>query len=68
MDAPKFFTIDESASILRISRITVQRKIASGEIKATHLGKRVLIPAVFFENLTKTAWPEMATDLPVEKQ
>jgi excisionase family DNA binding protein len=68
MDAPKFFTIDESASILRVSRITIQRKIVSGEIKATHFGKRVLIPAMFFEDLAKTAWPETANDLPAEKQ
>jgi excisionase family DNA binding protein len=68
MDTPKFYTIDESASILRVSRITIQRKIASGEIKATHMGKRVLIPAVYFEELVKTAWLEAAEDLQGEKQ
>jgi excisionase family DNA binding protein len=60
MDTPKFFTIEEAASILRVSKVTIHRKLSSGEIRATRLGKRVLIPAVWFESLIAKAAPETA--------
>jgi excisionase family DNA binding protein len=58
MDIPQFFTIDEAASILRVSRVTIHRKLSSGEIRATRLGKRVLIPAAWFRELATKAVPE----------
>jgi excisionase family DNA binding protein len=64
METPQFFTIDETAKILRISKVTVHRKLLSGEIKSTHLGKRVLIPASFFAGLAAEAWSETAAKLP----
>ncbi|GHV08228.1 hypothetical protein FACS189485_19500 [Spirochaetia bacterium] len=58
MEMPQFFTIDETAKILRISKVTVNRKLSSGEIKAIRLGRRVLIPASYFVGLAAAAWPE----------
>ena len=58
MDTPQFFTIDEAASILRVSRVTIHRKLSSGEIRAARLGKRVLIPATWFKGLIEKALPE----------
>jgi excisionase family DNA binding protein len=60
MDIPRFFTIDEAASILRVSRITIHRKLSGGEIRAAWLGKRVLIPAAWFQGLVERALPETA--------
>jgi excisionase family DNA binding protein len=55
MDQPQFYTITQAVTILNVSRPTICRKIKAGEIPAVHLGGRVLIPAVFFENLTAKA-------------
>jgi excisionase family DNA binding protein len=52
---PQFNTISQAIKILNISRPTIYRKIKTGEIPATHLGSRVLIPAVFFEDLSAKA-------------
>jgi excisionase family DNA binding protein len=51
MYIPKFFTIEEAAKILRVSRVTIYRKMNTGELKVTHFGRRVLIPASFFDQL-----------------
>jgi excisionase family DNA binding protein len=67
MDTPRFFTIGEAASILRVSRVTIHRKLSSGEIPVTRLGKRVLIPAAWFENLITKAVPETRDNLPEER-
>jgi excisionase family DNA binding protein len=37
-------TCDEAAELLRCSRRTIERRVASGEITATRNGRRVLIP------------------------
>jgi excisionase family DNA binding protein len=67
MDTPRFFTIDEAASILRVSRVTIYRKLSSGEIRAARLGKRVLIPSAWFKGLIEKALPETEDELPEEK-
>lgn len=67
MDMPKFFTIEEATSILRVSKATIHRKVSSGEIRATRLGKRVLIPAVWFENLIAKAAPKITDNIPEGK-
>lgn len=36
----KFYTSDELAELLKISKVTVQRKLASGEIRGYKLGKQ----------------------------
>jgi excisionase family DNA binding protein len=66
MDPLQFFTIDEAASILRVSRGTVHRNLSGGEIPAVRLGKRVLIP-VWFKELTGKALPESTDELPEGK-
>jgi excisionase family DNA binding protein len=60
MDRPQFNTIAQTVTILNVSRPTVCRRIKSGEIPAIHLGGRVLIPSVFFENLTEKAMDSQA--------
>jgi excisionase family DNA binding protein len=67
MDMPKFFTIGEAASILRVSRVTIHRKLSKGEIPAARLGKRVLIPAVWFQGLVDQTLSETADELPEKK-
>jgi excisionase family DNA binding protein len=51
----QFNTITQAVQILNVSRPTIYRKIKTGEIPAVHLGGRVLIPAVFFEELKNKA-------------
>jgi excisionase family DNA binding protein len=51
----QFNTITQAVQILNISRPTIYRRIKAGEIPAVHLGGRVLIPAVFFEELKNKA-------------
>lgn len=41
-----FFSMDEFAQILRVSRLTVHRRIKDGTIKVKKLGGRVLIPRI----------------------
>jgi excisionase family DNA binding protein len=67
MDMPQFFTIDEAALILRVSRMTIHRKLSSGEIPAARLGKRVLIPTAWFQGLIMKAVPETADNPPEGK-
>ena len=44
MDKKKLFSTMEIAKILGISRIAVFKKIKSGEIKATKVGRNYVIP------------------------
>jgi excisionase family DNA binding protein len=52
----KFHTIKNAAELLQVSPLTVWRKIQTGEIPATHLGRRVLIPNEFFDRLKEKAF------------
>ena len=42
-EEPVFYTVDEVASVLRIGRYQVRRKLRSGEIQALKVGRRWLI-------------------------
>ena len=53
--AQEFYTVKQLASVLHVSAITVWRKIKSGEIPAVRLGKRILIPGAYFEELKNKA-------------
>jgi len=53
--AQQFFTIKQAAGVLQISDLTAWRKVQTGEIPSVRLGKRVLIPDVFFEELKNKA-------------
>ena len=48
---PQFMTIAQAMGILNVSRPTIYRRIKAGEIPVVRLGRRVLIPADFFETL-----------------
>lgn len=40
---PDLWTLDEAADKLRVSRRTVERLIASGQIRPTRVGSRTLV-------------------------
>jgi excisionase family DNA binding protein len=52
---PQFLTVAQTAKSLNVSHLTVYRKITSGEIPHTRLGRKVLVPAVFIENMVTEA-------------
>jgi excisionase family DNA binding protein len=52
---PQFITINEAIKSLRISRPTINRRIKTGEIPATKIGTRILIPAAFIQQLEDKA-------------
>jgi excisionase family DNA binding protein len=52
---PQFITINEAIETLHISRPTINRRIKTGEIPATKVGFRILIPAVFIQQLQDRA-------------
>jgi len=54
----QFYTVAQAAMVLQISKITIWRKIKSGEISSVRLGRRVLIPNEFFERLKGKAFSE----------
>jgi excisionase family DNA binding protein len=54
----KFHTIKQTAELLQVSPLTVWRKTQTGEIPATRLGRRVLIPDEFFDQLKDRAFQE----------
>jgi len=47
----RFFDVTEICEITGVSRPTVFRAIKRGEIKAKKLGRKLLIPASFIEEL-----------------
>jgi excisionase family DNA binding protein len=51
----EFSTISQALKILSISRPTIYRRIKDGDIPSVRLGGRILIPAVFFEELKNRA-------------
>jgi excisionase family DNA binding protein len=51
----QFITINQAIEALHISRPTINRKIKTGEIPATKIGARILIPAVFIQQLEDKA-------------
>jgi len=51
----QFLSVSEFAASTRISRITVLRKIKNNEIPHTRLGRRILIPASFLNDLEEKA-------------
>ena len=55
MEKIQFYTIAETEKILRLSRATILRWLSAGEIPSSRIGKRILIPGVFFEQLANMA-------------
>jgi excisionase family DNA binding protein len=56
----QFITINEAIETLHISRPTINRRIKTGEIPATKIGSRILIPAVFIQQLQNKAMKSQA--------
>ena len=50
-DASVFLTVDEAATLLRISRRHLYELIAEGKIRAVKLGRRVIVPRSVIEAL-----------------
>lgn len=53
-------TLDESAQRLRVSTRTVQRLIASGQIRPIHIGRRTLITVKEIEAYVAAAYRKAA--------
>jgi excisionase family DNA binding protein len=53
--AQQFYTVRQTADVLSISTLTVYRRTATGEIPSTRMGRKVLIPAAYIENLVTQA-------------
>jgi excisionase family DNA binding protein len=51
----QFYTVAQTAKSLSIAKLTVYRRITSGEIPSTRMGRKVLIPAAYIENLVAQA-------------
>ena len=54
----KYYTIKELADILRVSRITIFKKVQSGQIKAEKAGRNYIIAEEEVESLTGGAMTE----------
>jgi excisionase family DNA binding protein len=57
---PQLLTVSEFITVTRISRPTFFRRIKSGEIPHTYLGRRILIPASFLKELEEKARASIA--------
>ena len=55
----QFYSIKQTMEILSISRATIQRKIRTGEIPSVRIGKRVLIPTEFLQQLSDKAFGKL---------
>ncbi len=51
MKNKQYISIQELANILGISRISVYKKIKSGKIKATRIGRSYAIPKRYVDNI-----------------
>lgn len=68
MENQKFFSTQEVADLLNISRIAVFKKIKKGEIKAEKVGRNYIIPAeslseIFNNNLTDKAKDKLSSSV-----
>ena len=55
---PEFYTVQEVAERLRVSRKTIYRMVERGEIRAVRLGDVYRIPRESFEALRRGEQPE----------
>ena len=58
-EKPQFYTTRQTAEALNISYITAFRKVASKEFPSIRLGKKILIPVAFIDNLVIKALSEV---------
>jgi excisionase family DNA binding protein len=52
---PQFLSVNEFISATKLSRPTVARKIKNNEIPHTRIGRKILIPFSFLEELEERA-------------
>jgi hypothetical protein len=58
IDRPQFYTIAETAKILKLSRVSISNRISRKEIPVVRIGgnrSRALIPAAYIKNLETEA-------------
>lgn len=48
---PMTYTVDETASLLRIGRNHAYEAVRSGEIPSVKIGKRILVPRIALERM-----------------
>jgi excisionase family DNA binding protein len=56
----QLLTLNEVAAVLRVSVRTVQRLIASGQIRPTHIGRRTLVTDREVESYLSAAYRRVA--------
>lgn len=56
----QLLTLDEVAKVLRVSVRTVQRLIASGQIRPVHIGRRTLVTEKEVESYLAAAYRRAA--------
>ena len=54
-DSIRCYTLDEAAAVLRMSRRTLQRLIAAGHVRPTHILRRVVIRQAEIDRLLDSA-------------
>jgi len=57
---PRLLTLSEVAAVLRVSVRTVQRLIASGQIRPTRIGRRTLVSEGEVETYLAAAYRRVA--------
>lgn len=60
---PQFYTPNELAEILKVSRMTIYRMIHAGELPAIRVGGSYRVPESAFEALCTIEQPEEAREL-----
>jgi excisionase family DNA binding protein len=51
----ELLTVEEVASVLRVSKMTVYRKVHSGELESVHFGRSFRVPAYAVERYLAAA-------------
>jgi excisionase family DNA binding protein len=51
----KFYTVRQVAEVLNVSYLTAFRKITNKQIPSIRLGRKILIPTTFVDNLVTQA-------------
>ncbi|MHB9004981.1 MAG: helix-turn-helix domain-containing protein [Coriobacteriia bacterium] len=54
----KFYSVDETASMLGCTEVTIRRWVMDGTIGSVKIGGRRLIPAKIIEELIESAQPK----------
>ena len=59
---PAVLTVDETARLLRISRVSAYQAVRRGEIPALRVGRRLLVPRVALEAMLAAAALQQGED------